>query len=299
MNTLTFTKMHGLGNNYVYIDCFTHELVEEKLPELARHLSDVNTGIGSDGIILICPSKKAAAKMRIFNKDGSEGANCGNGLRCVAKYLIENNYVQQPNFHIETVSGLVEASIIDLNASQATVKINMGPPKLARNELPMIGESTAQVINELFQIESTTLHITAVSMGNPHAVFFVPIIEQAPYRTLGPLIECDKRFPKGVNVEFVSVASPNKLHCRVWERGSGVTQACGTGACAAAVVAILNGHAPRGEDITVCLEGGDLEINWTKQGDVLMTGPAVTVARGVVENCGVYLHVTKQNSTMY
>lgn len=282
MNALSFTKMHGLGNNYIYIDCFNQHIPEGCLSELARTLSDINKGIGSDGIILIYPSECAAAKMRIFNKDGSEGTNCGNGLRCVAKYLYKNQHVQNSTFKIETLSGLVEATMVNYNAHRAIVTINMGPPRLLRKDLPMLGDPHSQVIKEPFVIENSTYHLTGVSMGNPHAVIFVSSIDHAPHKTLGPLIESDHRFPKGVNVEFVQVIHGTKLLCRVWERGSGVTQACGTGACAAAVAAILNGKAVQGDNIQVELEGGTLEINWSQQGDVFMTGPAVTVATGVL-----------------
>lgn len=275
--------MHGLGNNYVYIDCFEQNLENENLSELAKYLADVNFGIGSDGLILIYPSDIAAAKMRIFNKDGSEGTNCGNGLRCVAKYLYKKGRVHSKKFAIETLSGVVEASIMRYQEKECQVLVNMGKPQLTRELIPMIGESKSQVVDEPFKIEGRTLYLTTVSMGNPHAVFFVPNIAEAPYRTLGPLIEKDKRFPKGVNVEFISMESPNLIHCRVWERGSGVTQACGTGACAATVAAILNGKAKKDEDIQVKLEGGELTVNWSENGNVLMTGPAVTVASGIFE----------------
>lgn len=280
MKNISFIKMHGLGNNYIYIDGFSHSISEEKLAELAIQVSNVNTGIGSDGLILIAPSKQAALKMRIFNKDGSEGKNCGNGLRCVAKYAYEQNLVPSKSMTIETLSGIVEARVVQHEGVHALVAVNMGKPRLTREAIPMRGEMADQIIAEPFAMDSETLLLTAVSMGNPHAIFFTTTLENHPHLRLGPHIEKDVRFPEKVNVEFVVVESPTSLQCRVWERGSGATHACGTGACAVAVAAILNGYSSRGTDILVHLEGGTLTINWTNQGDVLMTGPATTVATG-------------------
>lgn len=280
MKKIPFIKMHGLGNNYIYIDGFVHPCNEEKLHELAIAVSNVNTGIGSDGLIFIAPSRVAALKMRIFNKDGSEGRNCGNGLRCVAKYAYEHKLVATTKMTIETLSGIVEASVVEYQGENALVSVNMGRPHLARHSIPMHGPQADSVIDEPFEVGDATLLLTAVSMGNPHAIFFVPLLHDNPYRTLGPIIEKDCRFPEGVNVEFVAIESPLSLHCRVWERGSGVTQACGTGACAVAVASILKGCSPRGKDIVVHLEGGDLTINWSLHGDLYMSGAATTIASG-------------------
>lgn len=280
MKTIPFIKMHGLGNNYIYIDGFLNSIPEEKLSELAMQVSNVSTGIGSDGLILMAPSKVAAIKMRIFNKDGSEGKNCGNGLRCVAKYAYEQKLVPYKVMTIETLSGIVEATVTEHQATEAQVTVNMGIPRLARKSIPMLGAPAESIVAERFDLDGAILSLTAVSMGNPHAVFFIPTHDANLHLTLGPRIEKDPRFPEKVNVEFVVVESPTSLHCRVWERGSGVTQACGTGACAVAVAAILNGYSIRATDIVVHLEGGDLTINWTKEGDLLMTGPASTIATG-------------------
>ncbi len=280
MKTIPFIKMHGLGNNYIYVDGFHHLIPEEKLSQLAIHVSNVNTGIGSDGLILMTPSKVAAIKMRIFNKDGSEGRNCGNGLRCVAKYAYEQKLVPHKVMTIETLSGIVEATVTEHHGTEAYVTVNMGIPHLTRKSIPMLGTPAESIISERFDVDGTILPLTAVSMGNPHAIFFVPTFDDNLHLTLGPCIEKDPRFPEKVNVEFVVVESPTSLHCRVWERGSGVTQACGTGACAVVVAAILNGHSLRGQDVVVHLEGGDLTINWTHKGEVLMTGSATTVATG-------------------
>lgn len=280
MKTLSFTKMHGLGNNYIYIDGWKHLLSDEELTSLAKSASKVSTGVGSDGLILVSPSQKADVQMRIFNKDGSEGKNCGNGIRCVAKFAFEKGYIKQKTMKIETRSGIVEATISSCDVHHAIVSVNMGQPLLVRHMIPMNGLDAKQVVSEPFEIAGKTLMLTAVSMGNPHAVFFVDHIEEAPYLTLGPLIETDHRFPERTNVEFIVVKSPKEIDFRVWERGSGPTEACGTGACAAVVAAILNGFCKKGERITVHLTGGDLEIEWRLDGDVMMTGPATTVAVG-------------------
>lgn len=281
MRQIPFTKMHGLGNNYIYIDVFQTKLEEELLPELAIKVSSVYTGIGSDGMILICPSEKAPVMMRIFNNDGSEGKNCGNGLRCVAKYAYENGIVKDTTFLIETLSGLVEAKVHVENDNVASVTINMGKPYLQREQIPMLGDQALQVVDETFQVGEENYQITAVSMGNPHCIMYVEDINEAPVTTLGPKIEKDERFPESVNVEFVEVVSKNELHFRVWERGSGVTQACGTGACAAVVASVLNGKTTRGAETIVHLAGGDLHITWTEEGDVYMTGPAEVICSGV------------------
>ncbi|MEC1369544.1 diaminopimelate epimerase [Bacillus velezensis] len=281
MNSFRFTKMHGLGNSYIYVNQFEEQLPEEWLAEIAVKVSSIHTGIGSDGMILICPSEKAPVKMRIFNNDGSEGKNCGNGLRCVAKYAYEHKLTEETSFFIETLSGLVKADITEDNGIVREVAVDMGEPRLTKKELPMLGNEDERTIDETFVFGETELSGTAVSMGNPHIVFPVADINQAPLTTLGPVIEKDPRFPEGVNVEFVETVSADELHFRVWERGSGITQACGTGACAAAVASVLNGVSERNRDITVHLAGGDLVINWQDNGHVLMTGPAETVCSGV------------------
>ncbi|MFI2983937.1 MULTISPECIES: diaminopimelate epimerase [Bacillus] len=281
MNSFRFTKMHGLGNSYIYVNQFEEQLPEERLSEIAVKVSSIHTGIGSDGMILICPSEKAPVKMRIFNNDGSEGKNCGNGLRCVAKYAYEHKLTEETSFFIETLSGLVKADITEDNGIVREVAVDMGEPRLTKKELPMLGNEDERTIDETFVFGETELSGTAVSMGNPHIVFPVADINQAPLTTLGPVIEKDPKFPEGVNVEFVETVSADELHFRVWERGSGITQACGTGACAAAVASVLNGVSERNRDITVHLAGGDLVINWQDNGHVLMTGPAETVCSGV------------------
>ncbi|WP_137790639.1 diaminopimelate epimerase [Bacillus sp. E(2018)] len=278
--------MHGLGNNYIYINMFEESIDEADLPRLAEEVSNPYTGIGSDGMILICPSELAPVKMRIFNNDGSEAKNCGNGLRCVAKYAYENRLVTETEFQIETLGGLVTAKVtIDNNNKVSLVTVNMGNPILRPQQIPVTGfDHLQQVVNEEVSFDGTPLRLTAVSMGNPHAVFFVDNIEKAPLHSLGPIIEKDSMFPDWVNAEFVEVVSESEMHFRVWERGSGITQACGTGACAAAVAAVLNGRAEKNTDIIVHLAGGDLIINWKDDGDVWMTGPAEIICTGEYHN---------------
>lgn len=281
MQKFSFTKMHGLGNSYIYVNMFEETIPESLFSELAVKVSNVNTGIGADGMILICPSDVAPVKMRIFNSDGSEGKNCGNGLRCVAKYAYEHRLVTDRTFLIETLSGLVKAEVFVENGVVTNVTIDMGKPRLKRSEVPMMGEEADQVVAEKIDIAGKAHEITAVSMGNPHVIFYVDDIEKAPVTSLGPIVEKDARFPEGVNVEFVEVVNDRELHFRVWERGSGVTQACGTGACAAVVASVLNGKTTRNKETIVHLAGGDLVITWTDEGNVLMTGPAETICTGV------------------
>ncbi|MTH53853.1 diaminopimelate epimerase [Bacillus mangrovi] len=280
METFQFTKMHGLGNNYIYVNMFEESLNESSLAKIAREASNPFTGIGSDGMILICPSEHAPVKMRIFNNDGSEALNCGNGLRCVAKYAYEHQLVTDKIFKIETLSGLVEAEVHTDNGRVYSVTVDMGKPRLLKKEIPMVGDPEEQTISEKMTFLGEEHTITALSMGNPHIIFNVDRIEAAPLTELGPVVEKDPRFSEGINVEFVETVNETELNFRVWERGSGITQACGTGACAAAVASVLNGKSPRGKDITVHLAGGDLIINWTEQGNVLMTGPAEVIAEG-------------------
>jgi diaminopimelate epimerase len=281
MKRFSFTKMHGLGNSYIYVNMFEEHIPEELFSSLAVKVSNVNTGIGADGMILICPSDVAPVKMRIFNNDGSEGKNCGNGLRCVAKYAYEHKLVNETSFFIETLSGLVKAEVFVENDVVTKVTVDMGRPRLKRSEIPMTGEEAEQVVAEKVEFQGELYEMTGVSMGNPHAVFYVDDINQAPVTTLGPIVEKDARFPEGINVEFVEVVNDHELHFRVWERGSGVTQACGTGACAAVVASVLNGKTARNKETVVHLAGGDLYITWTDEGNVLMTGPAETICTGV------------------
>lgn len=278
---IPFTKMHGIGNNYIYLDLFTYEFDESVFTDLAIEISNVNTGIGSDGLIVIHPSDVADVGMRIFNKDGSEGQNCGNGLRCVAKYVFENNIVSNTIFRIATKAAIVTAEVFGEGELVDRVTVDMGPPLLHRNQVPMHGPDDYQVIAEDFQVGDQVLKVTALFLGNPNAVFFVDKIEEAPLHELGSIITVDSRFPDRVNVEFVEIVSDKEINFRVWERGSGVTEACGTGACAAVVASVLNGYVQRDAEITVHLSGGNLIIKWAEDGHVWMKGPAETVAQGI------------------
>ncbi|TYR78701.1 diaminopimelate epimerase [Priestia megaterium] len=280
MKKFQFTKMHALGNNYIYVNMFEEEIHEEELSSVAVKVSNIYTGIGSDGLILICPSNKADVKMRVFNNDGSEAKNCGNGLRCVAKYAYEHKLVKSEAFSIETLSGIVQAKVHPINGVVPEVTIDMGKPKLKRHEIPMIGTEKNEVVSEPMVFGEETYVGTAVSMGNPHVVFYVENIDQAPLTTLGPIVEKDDRFPDGVNVEFVEIVNEAEMHFRVWERGSGVTQACGTGACAAVVSSVLNNYTKKTLPTTVHLAGGDLTITWAENNHVFMTGPATVICEG-------------------
>lgn len=282
IESFPFTKMHGLGNSYIYLDGFREKLPEDQFSKWAINVSNPNTGIGSDGLIAILPSKIAAAKMRIFNKDGSEAKNCGNGLRCVARYVYDKGYVETTMFPIETASGIVSAEIHVTEESVTAVTINMGRPILTPKDIPMQTEGTDRVVNQSFEIEGRKVNLTGVSMGNPHALVFVEKIEDAPLDFLGPVLaDGHDLFPEGVNVGVIESRGHEAIY-RVWERGSGITQACGTGACAAAVAMILNEKASMDEPIRVHLDGGELVIRWdSKSQDVFMTGPAEKVCEGI------------------
>ncbi|GGI15899.1 diaminopimelate epimerase [Gottfriedia solisilvae] len=280
MNSFRYTKMHGLGNNYIYVNMFEENLKEEDLSSIAISVSNIHTGIGSDGMILICPSDVADVKMRVFNNDGSEAKNCGNGLRCVAKYAFEHALVKDTNFKIETISNIVKAIVHLENDAVSLVTINMGEPIFQRSLIPISGEEQEFAKDQIL-FEDELHSFIGVSMGNPHAVFEVRDIKNAPLTTLGPYVEKHELFPESVNVEFIECLPHNEINFVVWERGSGVTQACGTGACAAAVAMVQEGKYNKDEPITVHLQGGDLQITWSSDGDVWMKGPAVTITEGI------------------
>ncbi|MGK5507375.1 diaminopimelate epimerase [Brevibacillus formosus] len=277
---MKFTKLHGLGNDYVYVNCFEEDLSRVDLPELARRVSDRNFGIGGDGLILIMPSDRADFRMRVFNNDGSEAKNCGNGLRCVSKYVYDHGLTQQTTFTVETLGGTV-TPVVSLGAEGKVdqVTIDMGEPRFERASIPMTGIPEERVREEVIEIDGTSFTMTAVSMGNPHAILFVDEVKEEDVRHYGPMIEYHEWFPERTNVEFIQILNQEEILFRVWERGSGVTLACGTGACAAAVAAHLSGKT--GRKVTVHLAGGDLFIEW-KEADnrVYMTGPATEVFSG-------------------
>lgn len=281
---MLFTKMHGLGNNYVIFDFVTSQIYDQDFSQLSMKISDVNFGIGSDGIILIGPSSIADFQMRIFNSDGSEAKNCGNGLRCTAKYLFDYNHANAKCFTIETLGGVVQAEVeIDQNQTVQFVTINMGEPKLLRSEIPLIGNPLDKVINEQFDIGNQSYHLTCVSMGNPHAILFVDDVHEFPLQQIGPEIEKSNLFPEGVNVGVVHVIDSHQIQYRVWERGSGLTMACGTGACAAVVAATLNNRLDKNIPITVHLPGGDLTVKWDNFNRVWKKGPTEYICSGEIK----------------
>ncbi len=277
--TLRFVKMHGCGNDYIYFDCFNQTIAD---PEgLSILLSDRHKGVGGDGIILVCPSETADGKMRIFNADGSEAMMCGNGIRCVAKFLYDTGLCRKKHLEIDTLSGVKYCDIIEEGGEAAAVTVDMGRAELVPERIPVSlpGES---VVGRKIAVAGGEYQATCVSMGNPHCVIFGGDPMELDLEAIGPRFEKDKIFPNGVNTEFIEVLDSHTLKMRVWERGSGETMACGTGACAAAVAACLNGYCRMGEDITVRLRGGDLVINYTPE-RVLMTGEAVKVFSGEVK----------------
>jgi diaminopimelate epimerase len=278
MATLRFTKMHGIGNDYVYVDCFTQPV--HGGADLARRLSPRHTAIGADGLILICPSAVADCRMEMYNADGGRGEMCGNGIRCVGKYVYDRGIVRRDTVRVETDAGIKTLRLHALAGRVRTVTVDMGEPILDGPRIPVACEG--RVVNAPLQVGGNTYHVTCVSMGNPHCVVFVPRVDGLPLSDVGPQFERHGFFPKRVNTEFVEVLSPSELRMRVWERGSGETAACGTGACAALVAAVLGQRAAR--RALVHLTGGDLDIEWrASDNHVLMTGAAEEVFRGEIE----------------
>lgn len=275
---MKFTKMQGAGNDYVYVNCF--EETVENPADVAIRVSNRNFGIGSDGLILIMPSKVADVRMRMFNADGSESEMCGNGIRCVAKYAYDHGIVTKQEITAETGAGILTLQLFTNSDKVEKVRVNMGTPRLSRAEIPMNGEGSLQVVNEPLNILHSTFNITCVSMGNPHCVIFVDDVAGFPVEKYGPLIENHELFPRRTNVEFVQVISRSEVRQRTWERGAGETLACGTGASAVAVAGVLNGLT--GRQILNHLSGGDLELEWQENGPVFMTGPAVEVFTGEI-----------------
>jgi diaminopimelate epimerase len=278
---MKFTKMHGIGNDYVYVNTF-----DEKPPadpaRLSIALSDRHFGVGSDGLILIGPSERADARMRMFNADGSESEMCGNGVRCVAKYIHDHGIARKGRVTIETGRGVLTLDLEVEGDKARRVKVDMGPPILRGADIPTTLPGDPPVDVPL-TVEGHRLEVTAVSMGNPHAVAYVDDVETFPVETLGPILERHPAFPRRVNVHFVTAIGPGEVRMRTWERGSGITLACGTGACAVCVAGVLTGKT--GRTILAHLPGGDLELEWPGDGQsVFMTGPATEVFSGVWEN---------------
>lgn len=274
---MKFVKMHGAGNDYVYVDAFEQQIDDPAA--LAQQISNRNFGVGSDGLILILPSNVADVRMRMFNADGSEAEMCGNGIRCVAKYAYDRSLVDSTSIRVETGAG-VRTLEISPNALGLVekVRVNMGPPALLRSEIPMQGEPCSQFVDEEITADGMLFRATCVSMGNPHCVVFVEDLEGFDLPRYGAALEHHPLFPRRINVEFVQVLSPREVRQRTWERGAGETLACGTGAAAVTVAGVLTGRTER--SILNHLRGGDLEMDWSQEGDVFMAGPAVEVFEG-------------------
>ena len=275
---MKFTKMHGIGNDYVYVNCFQEKV--DNPSEVAKFVSDRHFGVGSDGLILIKPSQIADCEMDMYNLDGSQGAMCGNGIRCVAKYVYDYGIVPKTTLRIATKSGIKELNLTVENGKVSLVRVNMGSPILEASKIPVVSDQS-QAVNQPIKVNGHTYYFTGVSMGNPHAVVYLDDVDNLYIEKIGPAFEKHPVFPDRVNTEFVKVIDRKTLKMRVWERGSGETLACGTGACAVAVSSILNNLT--GEEVTVKLLGGDLKIHWDRlENLVYMTGPATTVFDGEI-----------------
>ena len=267
---MKFTKMQGLGNDYVYVNCFKETI--ENPPEMAKKVSNRNFGIGSDGLIMINPSDVADFEMEMYNADGSRSEMCGNGIRCVGKYVYDYGLTEKEHISVETLAGIKYLDLTVEDGKVKLVKVDMGIPELVPANIPIVADGD-RVIDEPINVNGTEYRMTGVSMGNPHAVVYVEDVKGLDIEKIGPAFENHERFPNRVNTEFVKVLDQNTVEMRVWERGSGETMACGTGACAVAVACILHGLTE--DKVTVKLLGGDLQIEWDKEADkVYMTGPA-------------------------
>ena len=278
---MKFSKMHGISNDYVYVNGFVEDVPEPE--KVSIFVSDRRCGIGSDGLILILPSEVADCRMRMFNADGSEGMMCGNGIRCVGKYAFDHGIVNKPELSVETKSGIKYITLTVENGKAVSATVDMGKAILKPREIPVDADGE-DFVGRTISVAGKDYTATCVSMGNPHCIIFM---DEDPMglelEKIGPDFENHKLFPERINTEFVKVLGENTLFMRVWERGSGETFACGTGACAVAVAAVLNGYCKRDEEITVKLRGGDLHIVWKSDGTVMMTGTATHVFDGEID----------------
>lgn len=273
---MKFTKMQGCGNDYIYVNCFQETIENPK--DIAIKVSDVHFGIGSDGLILIRPSEAADFRMSMYNADGSEGKMCGNGIRCVAKYVYDFGLTEKTTITIETLSGIKTLKLSVNDGKVQSVRVDMGKAILESRNIPAIYEGKDIIVNEPVNIDGNEYKITCVSMGNPHCITFVEDVKAIDIEQKGPMFEKHEMFPDRVNTEFIHVIDRTHIDMRVWERGSGETLACGTGACAAVVACVLNGLTDR--KVTVHLLGGELDIEYIEDGTVYMTGPATVVCTG-------------------
>ena len=275
---MKFTKMHGIGNDYVYVNCFEESV--KNPAEVSKFVSDRHFGIGSDGLILISPSAIADFRMNIYNADGSQAEMCGNGIRCVAKYVYDYGLTDKTEISVETLAGIKYLRLQVENGKVASVEVNMGAPILEPKEIPVAVEESP-VVNVPVEVKGKISHMTCVSMGNPHAIIFMNNVKDLDIAAIGPYFENHTVFPKRTNTEFVEVLDRNTVNMRVWERGSDETLACGTGACATTVACILNDKTEN--EVTVHLLGGDLKIRWDREANqVYMTGPATVVFDGEI-----------------
>ena len=274
---MRFTKVQGLGNDFILVNGFEEGLDLDDFPGLAVRMCDRHFGVGADGLVPLLPSDIADVTMRIFNSDGSEAEMCGNVIRCAAKYLYEHGLVHKEKIWVETLAGIMIPELMVDNGRVRMVRVDMGEPRLERSEIPMAGPP-GRVVDEPLEVEDKTYRVTAVSMGNPHCVIFVPDLDRVPLQVVGPRIEVHQAFPRKTNVEFIQVLNHGEVKMVVWERGAGETMACGTGTCAAVVASALNGHT--GRRVTVRLKAGDLFIEWAENNHVYMTGPAEEVFTG-------------------
>lgn len=277
---MKFTKMHGIGNDYIYVNCF-----EEKVdnPEkVSIYVSDRRKGIGSDGLVMIMPSDKADFRMRIFNADGSEAMMCGNATRCIGKYVYDKGLTDKTEITLETNSGIKYLTLFPENGKVEFVEVDMGKAILTPKDIP-VNSDKERFISEPVEVDGKEYKITCVSMGNPHAIVYMDDIKDLDLEKIGPSFENHKLFPDRINTEFIEVIDSHTLNMRVWERGSGETFACGTGACASVVASVLNGYCNHDEEVTVHLRGGDLKITWNSDGTVIMKGPAALICDGDVD----------------
>lgn len=278
---LEFTKLHGLGNDYIYLDGFSQPVADYDLAELARILSDRHFGVGADGLILVMPSQKADFRMRIFNADGSEAEMCGNGIRGLGKYVREHGMTDRSTITVETGAGVKRIALTLQGDAVVAATVDMGKPQLNRAEIPMLGEpGNEPVIEHPLEVGGEPFAVTCVSMGNPHCVIFVPDVDHFAVKEIGPSAENHELFPQRTNVEFVTVVDPAHIKMRVWERGAGETLACGTGAAASVVAGVLTDQSDRRVQVEV--RGGLLNIEWHEDETVFMTGPATEVFSGRV-----------------
>ena len=281
---MKFTKMHGCGNDYVYVDCTEHMLANPSAAAIA--VSDRHFGVGGDGLILICPSDKADFRMAMYNADGSEGSMCGNGIRCVAKFVYDKGLTDKTTLNIETKAGIKTLELTVENGKVSLVKVNMGMPDFRAEAVPVVGLGREVpglgegVVGQTVTVAGKPWTMTCLSMGNPHAVVWVDDVASLPLEQIGPTFEHAPYFPDRVNTEFVQVLNDHEINMRVWERGSGETLACGTGACASVAACYLNGRT--GTQVMVHLRGGDLAVELGEDGCIYMTGPATTVFEGEI-----------------